>query len=103
MLGVAAGVRLDALGGHTLEGLVPVDGIVAPRLPGMEDGRESFAARIAVGAEPGVPGIDLAEQAAGMAGSQRLVPRAVVKTFDDETGDRRLREARGRRRPSRLA
>ncbi len=45
VLGVAAGVGRDALGRHALEGLVPVDRVVAARLPGMQDRDQPLAAR----------------------------------------------------------
>jgi len=99
---VAARVGLDAFGRHALEGVVPVDRIVAAGFPGMDDGDQPLAFGIAVLVEPPVPGIDLRQQRAGPLRGQFPVSGAVEQAAHGKAGDGRLGDTGGGGRPAGL-
>ncbi len=59
MLRVAPGVGGDPVGRHPGEGVIPVDRIVTGGLPGVKDGDQTLARRVARLAEPAVLRRDL--------------------------------------------
>jgi hypothetical protein len=102
MVGVAAPIGPDPLGRHALEGLVPVDRVVAPGFPRMEDCNEPVAMRVAERIKPAVPGIDLGQQCPHAQFGRVPVRRALIEAPHRKSRDGRLRDARGRHGPAGL-
>ena len=98
MLGVAPHIGIDAVGRHALEGLVPVDRVVAARFPGVKDRNQPFAVRIAVVVEPAVPGDrPCGSRARARSAASALSLARSNRRLHGEARDRRLGDARGRR------
>ena len=95
MFGVSASVLGDTFSGDTLKSLVPVNRIVSPSFPRMNDGDKALTLGIPVFKKPGMPSIYGVDQVFHSLFYFLWIRAALVQTPKDKSSDRWLGDAAG--------